>query len=192
MTIKSKPTYRWASGIHSPIYTDNRLLLAHPKRRSAVADAFLKLIKERRIACDVIAGVATSGIPMAAILADRLKKPMIYVRPQPKSHGKGRQIEGNFKKGARVILIEDLISTGQSSLAAAEALRQAGAKIRYVLAVFSYIPELSIKRFLSSKYHLTQLTDADTMLKVGLRHNYIGPAKEKVARKFLKKLAGEI
>jgi orotate phosphoribosyltransferase len=191
--IKSKPSFRWASGIHSPIYADNRLLLSHPRQRNAVAAAFLDLIKTQRLSCDVVAGVATSGIPMAAILADRLKKPLVYVRPQPKAHGRGRQIEGRFKKGARVILIEDLLSTGGSSLAAAEALCKEGARVTHLLTTFAYLPELvSVGTGLKSTPTIINLTDADTLLKVGLRRKFIGPAKEKAARRFLDQLAQKL
>jgi orotate phosphoribosyltransferase len=130
---------------------------------------------------------------MAAILADRLKKPLVYVRPQPKAHGRGRQIEGNFKKGSRIILIEDLISTGGSSLAAAEALDKAGAVVSHIICTFAYLPSKIIRKSASrSTPTIINLTDADTLLKVGLKRKFIGPAKERAARKFLEKLAQEL
>ncbi len=189
ITIKAKPSYRWASGIRSPIYTDNRVLLAHPKGRSAIVAAFLQLIRRQRLRCDAIAGVATSGIPLATLVADRLKKPMAYVRPQPKAHGRGRQIEGEIKKGARVLLIEDLVSTGASSVAAAKALKKAGARVTHVLATFAYLPELAAPRF---PVPLLTLCDAETLLTVGRSRKQIGPAKEKAARAFLEKLAKQL
>lgn len=194
VSIKAKPSFRWASGLRSPIYTDNRLLLSDPQARSAVAKALLAVIKRRRIACDCVAGVATSGIPLAAILADRLGKPLVYVRPKAKGHGKQQQIEGQLKKGARVILIEDLISTGGSSLAAAKALKKAGARVSHILATFAYLPDLVTTDSGRGNPAPTVivLTDAATLLNVGRRLKYIGPQQEEAARAFLDKLAKKL
>lgn len=192
VTIKAKPTFRWASGIHSPIYTDNRLLLGHPRQRNAISQAFLDTIRSKKIACDVIAGVATSGIPLAAILADRLKKPLVYVRPQPKGHGRGRQVEGHFKKGARVLLIEDLVSTGGSSLAAVKALRKEGARVKQTLAVFAYLPDEMQQKFRRSRCELICLSDLDALLQTGRRNGKVTARKEAAARTFLEKLSRNI
>ncbi len=189
VTIKATPSFRWASGLRSPIYTDNRVLLAHPKRRNGITAAFLDLIKTEKLACDVIAGVATSGIPLAAILADHLKKPLVYVRPQAKAHGRGRQVEGELKKGQRVILIEDLVSTGGSSLKAAAALRKAGAELTHVLASFAYLSEQAQQRFAAKGYQLHLLCDGESLLEQGLRQKYIGPRQAQAAVRFFAKLA---
>ena len=128
--------FTWASGLKSPIYCDNRQLLGFP----AVRDQIVEALVTRSAALDptLIAGAATAGVPWAAMVADRLKLPMAYVRPTPKNHGMGRQVEGPLAKGHRVVLIEDLISTGMSSLRCAEALRAEGAEVPAVLALFSY------------------------------------------------------
>lgn len=180
--IKARPAFRWASGIRSPIYTDNRLLLAHPRKRDAIVEACLALIRQQRLGHDQIAGVATAGIPLASILADRLNKPLLYVRLQPKGHGKRQQIEGQLRRGARVLLIEDLVSTGGSSRAAARALQRAGARVPHLLCVFTYLPGPE----------LHYLTDADTLLTVGRQKKYIGPRQEQAARSFLEKLARDL
>ena len=159
----SKP-FTWASGISSPIYCDNRLLLSDPKAREEVIRAFLSLIKKEKIYFDAIAGIATAGIPHASILADRLKKPLLYVRAVAKQHGKGNQIEGKLKKGSRVLVIEDLVSTGGSSLAAVKALKAAGARVTHCLAIFSYgFPE-SQKAFQVERCSLKTLTNLDSLL----------------------------
>jgi orotate phosphoribosyltransferase len=192
VTIKATPSFRWASGIQSPIYTDNRLLLGHPKQRNAISQAFLDTIRSKRLSYDVIAGVATSGIPLAAILADRLKKPLVYVRPQPKGHGRGRQVEGNFTKGARVLLIEDLVSTGGSSLAAVKALRKEGARVKQTLAVFAYLPDEMEKKFRAARCELICLSDLDALLQIGRRNGKVTARKEAAARAFLVKLAEQL
>jgi orotate phosphoribosyltransferase len=136
--VKLQPLepFTWASGLKSPIYCDNRQLLGFPEVRDQIVEALVS----RSAALDptLIAGAATAGVPWAAMVADRLKLPMAYVRPTPKNHGMGRQVEGPLAKGRRVVLIEDLISTGMSSLRCAEALRAEGAEVPAVLALFSY------------------------------------------------------
>jgi len=128
--------FTWASGLKSPIYCDNRQLMGFP----AVRDQIVEALVARSSALDpsLIAGAATAGVPWAAMVADRLKLPLAYVRPTPKNHGMGRQVEGPLARGHRVVLIEDLISTGMSSLNCAEALRAEGADVSVVLALFSY------------------------------------------------------
>ena len=128
--------FTWASGLKAPIYCDNRQLLGLP----AVRDQVVAALAGRAAALDssLVAGAATAGVPWAAMVADRLKLPMAYVRPTPKNHGMGRQVEGPLAKGHRAVLIEDLISTGMSSLKCAEALRAEGAEVPAVLALFSY------------------------------------------------------
>ncbi|QQR81525.1 MAG: orotate phosphoribosyltransferase [Deltaproteobacteria bacterium] len=166
VTLRPQQPFTWASGIQSPIYCDNRLLLSHPKALSDVIKSFEKLIRSKKIKFDVIAGIATGGIPHAAILSDHLKKPMIYVRSAPKGHGKGNQVEGIFKKGSRVLVIEDLVSTGMSSLNAIEAIRQSGGKVSDCLAVFTYGFPTAQKEFSKSKCKLQTLTTLDNLLPV--------------------------
>ncbi len=128
--------FTWASGLKSPIYCDNRQLLGFPEVREQIVAALA--VQSVALAPTLIAGAATAGVPWAAMVADRLKLPMAYVRPTPKNHGMGRQVEGPLAKGHRVVLIEDLISTGMSSLKCGEALRAEGAEVPAVLALFSY------------------------------------------------------
>ncbi len=138
--------FTWVSGIRSPIYCDNRVTISYPKVRTAIAQGFAALISKEFPETDVIAGTATAGIPHAAWVAHELDKPMVYVRSTAKGHGKGNQIEGRIEPGAKVVLIEDLLSTGGSSLKAVEALQEAGAEVVAVLAIFSYqFPEVQNK-----------------------------------------------
>ncbi|MFG6115190.1 orotate phosphoribosyltransferase [Halobacillus sp. MO56] len=136
--IRPEDPFTWTSGIKSPIYCDNRLTMSYPEVRKKIRDLFVEHIKEVKPAVDVIAGCATAGIPHAAFIAEAMDVPMVYVRSSAKKHGKGNQIEGMIHPGDRVIVIEDLISTGQSSIQAAEALREAGADVIEVMAIFSY------------------------------------------------------
>lgn len=184
--LRPNQPFTWASGIQSPIYCDNRLLLSDPKARGEVIRSFVTLIKKKKIKCDAIAGIATAGIPHAAILADRLKKPLLYVRASPKEHGKGNQIEGKLKKGSRVLVVEDLISTGGSSLAAVEALRQAGAKVSDCLAIFSYEFPESEKAFDQAKCCLETLTNLKVLLDVAQYSKIISLPERDLIKAFAK------
>lgn len=128
--------FTWASGMKAPIYCDNRQLLGFPEFRSAIADALAARSAESKPT--MIAGTSTAGIPWAALVAERLNLPLAYVRPEPKKHGMGRQVEGPMSKGHRVVLLEDLLSTGGSSLKCVQGLREEGAEVLEVLALFSY------------------------------------------------------
>ena len=136
--VKLQPMdpFTWASGLRSPIYCDNRQLMGYPPVRDQIVEALVA--RSAALAPTLIAGAATAGVPWAAMVADRLKLPLAYVRPTPKNHGMGRQVEGPLAKGHCAVLIEDLISTGMSSLRCAEALRAEGAEVPAVLALFSY------------------------------------------------------
>lgn len=185
----SKP-FVWASGIRSPIYCDNRILLSYPKTRDLVIDGFIALIRKHGIRFDAIAGIATAGIPLASILADRLRKPLLYVRSAPKAHGKGNQIEGRFEKGSRILVIEDLVSTGKSSLDAIAALKKAGAKVNDCLAIFSYGFPVSQKAFRKARCRLRTLTDLDELLRVAIAMKKINPAALKLIREFSESIRG--
>lgn len=136
--INTENYFTWTSGLQSPIYCDNRLTISAPAVRKKITQAFVEMIEEQQLAPDVIAGCATAGIPHAAWLADALELPLVYVRSSAKGHGKQNQIEGDIKPGQRVIVIEDLISTGLSAIQAAKALEEAGADVLKVLAIFTY------------------------------------------------------
>ncbi len=180
-----KKPFTWASGIQSPIYCDNRLLLSHPKALQKVIQEFCKLIKKKKIRYDAIAGVATAGIPYASILAHMLDVPLLYVRPKPKDHGKGNQIEGRGKKGARVLVIEDLISTGQSSLQAVGVLRKEGYRVTDCLAVFTYgFPE-AVQAFEEASCHLRSLLTLESLLPVVVKKKILKKDEVVLLKKFI-------
>ncbi|WP_114571140.1 orotate phosphoribosyltransferase [Exiguobacterium flavidum] len=136
VSLSPNEPYTWASGLRSPIYCDNRLTLSYPEVRGMIADRLAERI--RLLEADIVAGTATAGIPHAAFVAERLGLPMVYVRGSAKKHGKGNQIEGRIKPGDKVVVIEDLLSTGNSALDAVSALRGAGAVVVSIEAIFSY------------------------------------------------------
>lgn len=145
--IKTDDYFTWSSGIRSPVYCDNRLIMSHPSIREKVTNHFTVAIESMDVRPDIIAGCATAGIPHAAWLCDRLRAPMLYVRSKPKQHGKGNQIEGAHRKGQNVLVIEDLISTGMSSIETANALRQEGLNVLSVSAIFTYGLKQADKHF---------------------------------------------
>lgn len=136
VTLSPENPYTWSSGMKSPIYCDNRLTLSYPDVRNLIIDTLVDAV--RPLDADVIAGTATAGIPHATLVADRLGLPLVYVRSSAKGHGKGNRIEGRFEPGARVIVIEDLLSTGSSSIEAAKAIQEAGGEVIKIQAIFSY------------------------------------------------------
>ncbi len=173
VSFAPKRPFIWASGLRAPIYCDNRLLISYPHLRRTITDGFRQIIEFWELEPEVIAGTATAGIPHAAWLADRLELPMVYVRARPKAHGQGRQIEGRLEPGQRVVLIEDLISTGSSSLAAAEALMAADARVEAVLAIFTYgLPEAEM-RFARTGIPLHTLTNLSVLLEVAREHGLL-------------------
>lgn len=156
--------FTWTSGKRAPIYCDNRVLVSFPSARARVADFLADEIRSGFSDAEVIAGAATGGIPHAAWVAERLELPMVYVRAAAKEHGKGRRVEGRQLSGERVVLIEDLVSFGGSSLSAAEALEEEGGKVIGVQAIFSYgFPE-TLRRFEAAGIPLQALTDYDTLI----------------------------
>ncbi len=160
--------FRWASGIEAPVYCDNRLLLGYPALREEVVRLMERRIHQRGWQPQRIAGTATAGIPHATLLADHLDLPLLYVRSQPKAHGKGQQIEGPLEAGERVVIVEDLISTGGSLFRVAEALREAGAYVEGALAIFSYdIPGVR-ERFEKAEIPLEVLTNLDVLLETAV------------------------
>jgi orotate phosphoribosyltransferase len=153
--------FTWASGLKSPIYCDNRQLLGFPEVRDQIVEALVA--GSRALKPTLIAGAATAGVPWTAMVADRLKLPMAYVRPTPKNHGMGRQVEGPLAKGHQVVLIEDLISTGMSSLKCAEALRAEGADVPAVLALFSYGLPQAEAAFTAARIDLAVLSSFEVL-----------------------------
>jgi orotate phosphoribosyltransferase len=173
VTLSPQSAYTWASGLRSPVYCDNRMALGYPDVRMCIQEGFVELISDRGLACDVVGGIATAGIPHAAWVADRLEKPLIYVRSEPKAHGRGRQIEGPVSAGQRVVLIEDLVSTGRSSVAAIAPLREAGCEVSAVLAIFTYGLDRARAAFAEAGTPLFTLTDFPALVKVAERSGAI-------------------
>jgi len=167
----SKP-FTWASGMLSPIYCDNRVALSHPKVRTLLKNCLAE--KSREFATfDVVAGVATAGIPHGALLADVLEKPFVYVRNSAKDHGRRNQIEGELKAGQRVLVVEDLISTGGSCLLAVDALREVGAEVVGVLAIFQYGFAKADTAFAEKGIVFQTLTNYDTLVQEAVRTGYV-------------------
>ncbi|MBC6148465.1 orotate phosphoribosyltransferase [Listeria innocua] len=171
--LKPNEPFTWASGIKSPIYCDNRLTLGFPNVRQFIAKSLAEKIKENFGEVDVVAGTATAGIPHAAWVSDLLDLPMVYVRSKAKEHGKGNQIEGPLTKGQKVVVIEDLISTGGSSLKAVEALEEAGAEVLGIAAIFTYGLDKGKKLLEESNTKLVTLTNYDELIEVALNKNYV-------------------
>lgn len=175
VTLSPRNPYRFVSGILSPIYTDNRLLMGYPLKRKEITIYMATLIKEIGIEPEVIAGTSTAGIPPAAWLAELLNLPMIYVRAEKKEHGKGKQVEGLLKKGADVVLVEDLISTGKSSLSTIDAIREAGGKVNTCVAFFSYGLSDSEIAYKKRKVSLYTLTSLDVLVDMAEKMKLIAP-----------------
>ncbi|MRG85461.1 orotate phosphoribosyltransferase [Salinibacillus xinjiangensis] len=173
LQVSPNDPFTWSSGIESPIYCDNRIVMSFPKVRAEIAKYFAEVIKEHYPETEVIAGCATAGIPHAAWVAEELNLPMVYVRGKAKSHGKQNQIEGIIKTGQKVIVIEDLISTGMSSIQSAKAIQAAGGKVVSVLSIFTYGLTLTEENFSKSQLCFESLTDFDTLLTLMSNKNQI-------------------
>ncbi|KRK96072.1 orotate phosphoribosyltransferase [Levilactobacillus acidifarinae DSM 19394] len=164
VTLRPSQPFLWASGMHAPIYTDNRRTIAFPAVRTHIADGLTTMITELYPNATVIGGVATAGIPHAALVADRLGLPMNYVRSKPKDHGTGKQIEGELATSDQVVLIDDLISTGGSVLSAAKAVQAAGATVLGIVAIFSYELPDSRANFAAAGLSLHTLTTYSALI----------------------------
>lgn len=166
VSLSPDEPFTWASGIKSPIYCDNRLTMSYPAVRDEVAEGLVTLIKEHFSDVEVIAGTATAGIPHAAFVAQKMALPMSYVRSSSKKHGKGNQIEGLVKPGQKVVVIEDLISTGGSAIDAADTLKEHGAEVLGIVAIFSYQLNKGQERLAAAGYPYYTLSDFDSLIKV--------------------------
>ncbi|MBO5811346.1 MAG: orotate phosphoribosyltransferase [Bacteroidales bacterium] len=173
--IKLNPAnpFTWASGLKSPIYCDNRVTLSYPQVRTFIREGFVKMCLDKFGKPDVIAGVATGGIPQGALVAQELGLPFVYVRSEKKSHGMNNQIEGVINSGQSVVIIEDLVSTGKSSLNAVEALREKGAIIKGMLAIFTYGMDVAAENFKNNKCDLFTLTNYNALIQKAAEENYI-------------------
>lgn len=173
--IKLQPNspFIWASGWKSPIYCDNRIILSDVISRNKIAEYFSELIKEKYNEVNIIAGVATGAIGIGVLVAQKLNLPFIYVRPEAKKHGRQNQIEGEVSEGEKIVVIEDLISTGKSSLNAVKALRKAKLDVLGMLAIFSYGFEISKSNFKNESVNLNTLSDYSELLKKAVEINYV-------------------
>ncbi|MCP8615967.1 orotate phosphoribosyltransferase [Salirhabdus salicampi] len=172
VSLRPNNPFTWSSGIKSPIYCDNRLTMSYPVVRRQLAEGLANLIKEHYGEVDVIAGTATAGIPHAAWVSEQLGLPMVYVRSKAKGHGKGNQIEGKVIEGQKVVIIEDLISTGGSVINAAQALREVGANVLGVAAIFTYELEKGTKQLEEANVIWHTLTDFSTLAKVSVEQGH--------------------
>lgn len=186
--IKLQPAnpFVWASGWNSPIYTDNRKTLSYPSIRNMIKVELSRIILENFPEAEAIAGVATGAIAIGALVADTLGLPYVYVRSTPKDHGLENLIEGNLKPGQKVVVIEDLVSTGGSSLKAVEAIRNVGCEVAGMTAIFSYEFPISVKRFRDADVRLIPLSNYSAMLEAALETNYIEPAQVETLKEWRK------
>lgn len=173
--IKLQPSnpFTWASGWKSPIYCDNRKTLSYPKTRTFIQEAFVKTVKEKYPDAEVIAGVATGAIAQGVLVAEALGLPFVYVRSSEKKHGLGNLIEGHLESGKKSVVIEDLISTGGSSLKAVNALREAGSNVLGMVAIFTYGFQKAEDNFAENKCELHTLSNYNAMIELALESNYI-------------------
>ena len=158
ITLNPKKPFRYASGILSPVYTDCRVLMAYPDKRQIIQDFYIDAIQKSGVSFDVVAGTATAGIPHAAWIAERLNLPMVYVRGKAKDHGKENLMEGIIKPGQKVIVIEDLVSTGESAINSVNAIRAAGGEISHVFSIITYGMQKAADNFKASNLELISLT----------------------------------
>lgn len=169
VSLRPDQPFTWTSGIISPIYCDNRLTMSYPEIRDRIAEGFAALVRKHHPDAQIIAGTATAGIPHAAWVAQKLSLPMIYIRDKAKGHGKQNQIEGAMEPGQKVVVIEDLISTGGSSIKAALAVREAGGEAIGVLAIFSYQLAQATEAFAEKQIQLATLTDYTALIHTAVK-----------------------
>jgi orotate phosphoribosyltransferase len=167
--------FTWASGWKSPIYCDNRKILSFPYIRDFIKSEICNLIFQSYESAEMLAGVATAGIAWGAMAADQLKLPFIYVRPKAKEHGLGNQIEGFYEKGKKIVIIEDLISTGKSSLLVADVLQQEGLEVQGMVSIFNYGFDTATNAFKQANIPLHSLTDYNSVIELAIEKGYISP-----------------
>lgn len=171
--LRPDEPFTWASGIKSPIYCDNRIILSYPEARDIVERAIAQTVEERFPECEVLMGTSTAGIAHAAIAASIMGKPMGYVRGSAKDHGRGNRIEGRLEKGQKVVVIEDLISTGGSCIEVVEALREAGAEVLGIVSIFTYGLKKGLERLAEAHVQNFSLSNFDTLIRVAVAEHYI-------------------
>ena len=171
--LQPNQPFKWAAGWNSPIYCDNRKTLSYPEIRNYIRQGLAAIVKNHYKGANVIAGVATAGIPHGALVAEELGLPFIYVRSKAKKHGKQNQIEGYFEKGQTVVLVEDLISSGKSSLEAAATLKEAGMKVKAIVSIFTYSFDAAAENFKNADCECVSLCDYNTLLSQAIASQYI-------------------
>lgn len=186
VSLSPDEPFTWASGLKSPIYCDNRVTMSYPEVRRAIAQGLAAKIKEEFPNVEVIAGTATAGIPHAAWVAEILDLPMVYIRSKAKDHGRGNQIEGRITEGQKMVVIEDLISTGGSVLEAAAAAKREGADVLGVAAIFTYELAKGKKNFEEANTPLVTLTNYSTLIESALQENYINQEQLELLKKWRK------
>jgi orotate phosphoribosyltransferase len=182
--LQANNPFIWSSGIKSPIYCDNRILLSFPNYRNLVAKEIANLILQKYVSVDVIAGVATGAIGIGLLVAEKLKLPFIYVRPESKVHGRKNQIEGNIVKNKNVFVIEDLISTAKSSIKVINAIKKAGMNVLGMSSIFTYELKIAAKNLKSENIDFFSLSNFSTLLKVAKELNYINDDEIKILKKW--------
>jgi len=171
--LNTEKPFTWSSGWKSPIYCDNRLSLSYPEIRQTIRDGLVQAIRENFFTVESIAGVATAGIAQGALVAEALNLPFLYVRPKPKDHGMENLIEGKITKGQKVVVVEDLVSTGGSSLKSVQALRDAGFEVLGMVSIFNYGFDIATRNFYDANTSLISLSDYSQLLKYALDQKYI-------------------
>jgi orotate phosphoribosyltransferase len=182
--LSPKDPFTWASGIHSPIYTDNRITMSYPAVRREIAKGFAETIKKEFPEVEVIAGTATAGIPHAAWVAELLDLPLVYIRSKAKDHGKGNQIEGKISEGQKMVVIEDLISTGGSVLEAVDAAKREGADVLGVAAIFTYELPKAEKNFSEHGTKLVTLSNYSTLIEIAKETGYVDEDELSLLKRF--------
>lgn len=175
--LNTDKPFIWASGWKSPIYCDNRLSLSYPDIRSAIRDGLIEAIRQNFFTVEAIAGVATAGIAQGALVADSMNLPFLYVRAKPKDHGMENLIEGRIVKNQKIVLVEDLVSTGGSSLKAAQALRNEGFDVLGMVCIFSYGFDLATRNFYEANTSLISLSDYNYLLNYAQEQNYVSASE---------------
>jgi orotate phosphoribosyltransferase len=171
--LNTQKPFLWSSGWKSPIYCDNRISLSYPEIRNVIKHALVQAIRENFFTVESIAGVATAGIAQGALIADEMNLPFLYVRPKPKDHGMENLIEGKIVKGQKVVVMEDLVSTGGSSLKAVQELQKAGFEVLGMVSIFNYGFDIATRNFYDANTSLISLCDYNSLLKFALDEEYI-------------------
>lgn len=180
VTLNPNKPYRYASGMLSPVYTDCRVIIAYPEKRKEIRDLYIEAINESGVEFEIVAGTATAGIPHAAWIAEKLELPMIYVRGKAKDHGKENLVEGIIKQGQKAIVIEDLVSTGESSINSVRAIQNAGGEVTTVFSIITYGIKKGEKNFSENNLELISLTDFKTVVEQAVEMNYVNESEKEL------------